>query len=72
MRKASVFVVAIGMVLLASCGGATISDSCKQRINDCMRTCPATEVNRSSDRGFATPADTRPDCERRCQEICYL
>jgi hypothetical protein len=57
---------------LVSCGGLTVSASCRQRINDCARLCPANTVDTRSDRGFETVADTRTACERRCQEICYL
>lgn len=62
---------AMAMALLASCGGVTVSSECRQRITDCMRTCPAPAIDGRSDRGFHAPADTRSDCERTCQEICY-
>jgi hypothetical protein len=71
MRMGLLFVAILAAACLASCGGVTLSDSCRQRINDCLRTCPASQIDRNSDRGFNQPADTRSDCERRCQGMCY-
>jgi hypothetical protein len=71
MRLTFGILAILAVPVLASCGGVTVSDSCHQRINDCTRTCPASTLDTRSDRGFVTPTDTRSDCERRCQEICY-
>ena len=70
MRLTTALTALLALVSLASCGGATISDACRQRMNDCMRTCPATTIDRPYDRGFMQPADTRSECELRCRQGC--
>lgn len=70
MRAFVAVPVLLAVALLPSCGGVTISDACRQRINDCTRSCPASTIDRPADRGFTQPTDTRTECERRCGQGC--
>lgn len=63
---------AVALVLVAaSCGNAVVTDECRRRISDCQARCPPGTTDVHPERGFGIPIDTRSDCERRCQELCY-
>lgn len=61
------------IVLLLACGCAsmTVTDECRQRIDDCIRSCPARQTTEISGDFMGLP-DTRSECERRChRQACY-
>ncbi|MBP7126398.1 hypothetical protein KBD49_08540 [Myxococcota bacterium] len=61
----------LACLLWAGCsGGLTVSRSCEDRIRACLATCPASTLDRNEEGPRAIPADTRTDCERRCQRTC--
>jgi len=60
----------MALILLCGCGSATVTDDCRQRINDCMRQCTATQLDTVTQTPLGT-IDTRSDCERRCHQACY-
>lgn len=60
-----------GLLGWAACaGGLTVSRDCEDRIRACLATCPAATLDRNEEGPRAIPADTRTDCERRCQRTC--
>ena len=58
--------VVLGAMLLAGCAGPQAREECRQRERDCMAGCPANLVDRPTERGFGSLADTRSEGERRC------
>jgi len=64
-------VLLLACLLWAGCSaGWTVSQSCEDQVRACLATCPASTLDRVEEGRRAIPADTRTDCERRCQRTC--
>lgn len=62
----------IALALLSGCASATFRDTCRQRIDDCIRACPASQQARpQAHGGIIGLQDTRTECEYRCHQLCY-
>jgi hypothetical protein len=59
------------LLLVWGCAPMTVSDECRRRIDDCIRSCPARQTTEFSGE-YRGLSDTRSECERRChREACY-
>ena len=62
--------VLIALILACGCAPVAVTSECRQRIDDCIRSCPATLAT-TVPGGSTDLADTRSECERRCHQACY-
>lgn len=64
--------LALGIVLVLGlgCAPVTVTSECRQRIDDCIRSCPASQ-SKAVPAGQPGLPDTRSECERRCHQACY-